>query len=215
MRALSLCVCTFSKDPCEQPVTGAAQRRKQRRLRSWWRHEQQSDRCGPGNGDAPLVRQGAHRERRSTTFLDVFSSCWFNTGYMFTSVYGGRALLPCRDGRGFSMVHTVCRTMRFPQFFFDKVFNVLVCRSCRFPCRGAQACPMVQTVWTIVIPQLQFLDKVTEAPVVAGRAGRRHPGLGAEAGSHGFPCSEDHRDSLAQYFSWWSMHLLCRFAGSL
>ena len=25
-----------------QPATGAAQRRKQRRLRSWWRHEQQS-----------------------------------------------------------------------------------------------------------------------------------------------------------------------------
>ena len=29
-------------DPSEQPVTGAAQRRKQRRLRSLWRHEQQS-----------------------------------------------------------------------------------------------------------------------------------------------------------------------------
>ena len=32
-------------------------------------------------------------------------------------------------------------------------------------------------------PQLPFID------------GRRHPGHGAEAGSHGFPCSEDHRDS--------------------
>ena len=32
----------FAIDPSEQPVTGAAQRRKQRRLRSWWRHEQQS-----------------------------------------------------------------------------------------------------------------------------------------------------------------------------
>ena len=29
-------------DLSEQPRTGAAQRRKQRRLRSWWRHEQQS-----------------------------------------------------------------------------------------------------------------------------------------------------------------------------
>ena len=29
-------------DPSAQPVTGAAQRRKQRRLRSWWRHEQHS-----------------------------------------------------------------------------------------------------------------------------------------------------------------------------
>ena len=27
---------------------------------------------------------------------------------------------------------------------------------------------MVQTVWTIVIPQLQFLDKVIDAPVVQG-----------------------------------------------
>ena len=29
-------------DPSEQPRTGAGQRRKHRRLRSWWRHEQQS-----------------------------------------------------------------------------------------------------------------------------------------------------------------------------
>ena len=41
-RALSFCVCTCSMDRSAQPVTGAAQRRKQRRLRSWWRHEQQS-----------------------------------------------------------------------------------------------------------------------------------------------------------------------------
>ena len=41
-RAHFFCVCTFSMDPSEQPVTGAAQRRKQRRLRSWWRHDQQS-----------------------------------------------------------------------------------------------------------------------------------------------------------------------------
>ena len=40
--ALSFCVCTCSMDPSAQPVTGAAQRRKPRRLRSWWRHEQQS-----------------------------------------------------------------------------------------------------------------------------------------------------------------------------
>ena len=32
----------FTKDPSWQPVLSAAQRRKQRRLRSWWRHEQQS-----------------------------------------------------------------------------------------------------------------------------------------------------------------------------
>ena len=35
------CVPLFM-DPGEQPSTGAAQRRKQRRLRSWCRHEQQS-----------------------------------------------------------------------------------------------------------------------------------------------------------------------------
>ena len=45
---------------------------------------------------------------------------------------------------------------------------------------------------------------------VAVIAGRRHPGHGAEADSHGSPCSEDHRDSPAQYFSWLSMSL---FAG--
>ena len=37
-----LFACHLSVDPSEQPVTGAALRRKQRRLRSWWRHEQQS-----------------------------------------------------------------------------------------------------------------------------------------------------------------------------
>ena len=35
----------------------------------------------------------------------------------------------------------------------------------------------------VLVPQLPFID------------GRRHPSHGAEAGSHGFPCSEDHRDS--------------------
>ena len=39
---LFLCLHLLSTDPGEQPRTGAAQRRKQRRLRSWWRHEQQS-----------------------------------------------------------------------------------------------------------------------------------------------------------------------------
>ena len=39
----SLCVfAPATMDLSEQPRTGAAQRRKQRRLRSWWRHEQQS-----------------------------------------------------------------------------------------------------------------------------------------------------------------------------
>ena len=39
----SLCVfAPATMDFSEQPRTGAAQRRKQRRLRSWWRHEQHS-----------------------------------------------------------------------------------------------------------------------------------------------------------------------------
>ena len=63
------------------------------------------------------------------------------------------------------MVQTVRQTIDFLQLLY-KVVDVPVCRSCRFPCRGAQACPVVQTVWTIAIPQLQFLDMVIDAPVV-------------------------------------------------
>ena len=33
-------------------------------MRSWWRHRTAVHPVGPGNGDAPLVWQGAHRERR-------------------------------------------------------------------------------------------------------------------------------------------------------
>ena len=40
---------------------GAAWRRRQRRLRSWWRHEQQTV-----YGDPPFALQGGHRERRPT-----------------------------------------------------------------------------------------------------------------------------------------------------
>ena len=63
------------------------------------------------------------------------------------------------------MVQTVRQTIDFLQLLY-KMVDVPVCRSCRFPCRGAEACPMVQTVWTIEIPQLQFLDMVIDAPVV-------------------------------------------------
>ena len=54
----------------------------------------------------------------------------------------------------------------------------------------------------VLVPQLPFI------------AGRRHPGHGAEADSHGFPWSEDHRDSPAQYFPWWSMSLFAVRADS-
>ena len=64
----------------------------------------------------------------------------------------------------------------------------------------------------VAIPQVQFLVKVIFPSGVFGQtaqktvdfpqlqfiAGRRHPGHGAD--SHGFPCSEDHRDSATQYF---------------
>ena len=62
------------------------------------------------------------------------------------------------------MVQTVRQTIDFLQLLY-KVVDAPVCKSCRFPCRGAEACPMVQTVWTIVIPQLQFLDMVIDAHV--------------------------------------------------
>ena len=52
----ALCVTCCEMDLSWQPVTGAAQRRKQGRLRSWWRHEQQSI-------AAPL-RTTAHSARR-------------------------------------------------------------------------------------------------------------------------------------------------------
>ena len=51
----------FTMDLGWQPVTGAAQRRRQRRLRSWWRHEQQVDRCGPGHVATPLSPSGKDR----------------------------------------------------------------------------------------------------------------------------------------------------------
>ena len=63
------------------------------------------------------------------------------------------------------MVQTVRQTIDSLQLLY-KVVDVPVCRSCRFPCRGAEACPMVQAVWTIVIPRLQFFDMVIDAPVV-------------------------------------------------
>ena len=61
-------------------------------------------------------------------------------------------------------VQTVRQTIDFLQLLY-KVVDVPVCKSCRFPCCGAEACPMVQTVCTIVIPLLQFLDMVIDAPV--------------------------------------------------
>ena len=43
-------------------LVSAAQRRKQRRLRSWWRHEQQSvDRCGAGYSVPPFANVGTLR----------------------------------------------------------------------------------------------------------------------------------------------------------
>ena len=47
-------------------ASGAAWRRRQRRLRSWWRHEQQTMAAVLGYGDPPFVLQGGHRERRPT-----------------------------------------------------------------------------------------------------------------------------------------------------
>ena len=57
----SFCVTCCEMDLSGQPSSGAAQRRKQRRLRSWWRHEQQVDRCGPAtyqHHSAPCQKTG-------------------------------------------------------------------------------------------------------------------------------------------------------------
>ena len=64
-------------------------------------------------------------------------------------------------------------------------------------------CPLLGTTSFAVVPQLPFI------------AGRRHPGHGADAGSNGSPCSEDHRDSpVAVLDAWWSMSLFAACADS-
>ena len=59
------------------------------------------------------------------------------------SIFGRRHLF--RGAEAVFMVQTVRQTIDFLQLLY-KVVDVLVCMSCRFPCRGAEACPMVQTV---------------------------------------------------------------------
>ena len=49
-----------------------------------------------------------------------------NTGYMFTSVYGGRALLPCRDAEACPMVQIVCRSLFAGRAGFPVVAQWLV-----------------------------------------------------------------------------------------
>ena len=71
---------------------------------------------------------------------------------------------------------------------------------------------MVQTVWTIVILQLQFLDKVIDAPV-QGVLVVDIPVMVPRPVPIVFPVWKT-RESPLQYFSWWLMPLLCRFAGS-
>ena len=66
--------------------------------------------------------------------------------------------------RGSLLVQTVRQTSDFLQMLY-KVVDVPVCRSCRFPCRGAEAGSMVQTVrLTMDFPQL--LNTVADVPVV-------------------------------------------------
>ena len=55
----------FMAEFSERPSGGVARRRRERRTRSWFRHEQQSIRIALATA-APLVRHGAHRVRRST-----------------------------------------------------------------------------------------------------------------------------------------------------
>ena len=105
------------------------------------------------------------REVRTFGSFGRSSSFWLQTveSPQLQSTVGRRHLF--RGAETASLGPDSCQTIDFLQLLY-KVVDVPVCRSCRFPCRGAQACPVVQTVWTIAIPQLQFLDMVIDAPVV-------------------------------------------------
>ena len=111
--------------------------------------------------------------------LPVSSSCWFNTGHMTTSVYGGFygsdyrklwSLRSCSPSRS-STFSSWCPS-RFPWVL--ATMETPSCASIRWsipfvagravPCRDAEACPTVQTVCqTIGITQL--LHTVFGVPV--------------------------------------------------
>ena len=62
----------------------------------------------------------------------VFCASWLDSGYMFTSVYGGRALLPYRDAEADPMVS---QTIEIPQWvvWFHRSFISPSCRRGSFP----------------------------------------------------------------------------------
>ena len=116
----------------------------------------------------------------------VFSAIWFDNGYMFASAH------EVLSDKGVDM----------PIVMLDSLVQTVLGQVVDVPVVVQRQVRGQVVQKAVLVPQLPFI------------AGRRHPGHGAEADSHDFPFSEDHRDSPAQYFSWWWIPLLCRFAGS-
>ena len=84
----------------------------------------------------------------------------------------------------------VLATTETHQLRVDTVVDAPICRSCRFPSRGAEACLMVQTVRrTIAIPQLHVYKVVDELIMQVCRSSKSR--RGAEAVSHGLPDQSD------------------------
>ena len=114
-------------------------------------------------------------------FISVFSSCWINTGYMFTSVYGGlwfrlRKLRSLRSCSSFMVVDIPFVTQR-PNPMVQSWSMSLVCSSAGsssaaavhlrgrlHPCRCAEFIPWSRQFVRPGIPQL--LHMVFDVPVV-------------------------------------------------
>ena len=134
--------------------TSSARRRRQRRLRSWWRHERMSIACALRKPTTILRRRwGLNSDdiRKSS----VFSAYWFDTGYMSTSVYGGLVSLVPRSCRQRQLVLLV--STHFALCF-------LLCSQALMSCIMAG---MDQKDF-LVAPKLQFV-KVVPFSVVSQR----------------------------------------------
>ena len=132
-RAHIFCASPVTMDLSGQP-TGAAQRRKQRRLRSWWRHEQQSiaavlatfqhhradgDRRWPAPGKR--FTRCTSRPRSGRIFFSRRQVCSTSSSTMTSHLPpapGQTGCLPCRDrmsgfcGTPRSSLPTVCQSRR-------------------------------------------------------------------------------------------------------
>ena len=133
-------------------------------------------------------------------FISVFSSCWINTGYMFTSVYGGlwfrlRKLRSLRSCSSFMVVDIPFVTQK-PIPMVQRWTIVIL--QLQFALGGR--CPWYAVV-QVPVPQLQFFYVVVYTPVVA------------QSLSHGPDSSSDL--GFPSCFTWWSTSLFTGRAGSL